>query len=91
VPNKATEVRGDATDKAGGSSAAGTAINTTGVIVGYSDTGAAVHAFIYSGSKMQDLHSLIPSHSGWVLSQANGVNDSGEIVGYGNDQWLGTQ
>jgi probable HAF family extracellular repeat protein len=32
---------------------------------------------------MQDLNSLIPVGSGWVLSIANGINDSGEIVGYG--------
>jgi probable HAF family extracellular repeat protein len=66
----------------------GTAINTAGTIVGYAEVPSSsesvvYHAFIYTGSKMQDLNKLIPSNSGWVLSQANGINDSGQIVGYG--------
>jgi len=66
----------------------GTSINAAGVIVGYAEVPSSseyivYHAFVYSGSKMQDLNKLIPSNSGWVLSQANGINDSGQIVGYG--------
>ena len=66
----------------------GTSINTNGVVVGYasvpdSSETLVYHAFLYSGSKMQDLNKLIPAKSGWVLTQANGINDSGEIVGYG--------
>jgi hypothetical protein len=41
------------------------------------------HAFLYSRGKMQDLNNLLASHSGWVLASANGINDYGQIVGYG--------
>ena len=30
---------------------------------------------------MQDLNNLIPANSGWVLGQATGINDAGQIVG----------
>ena len=32
-----------------------------------------------------DLNSLIPADSGWVLTSATGINDAGQIVGYGID------
>jgi probable HAF family extracellular repeat protein len=32
---------------------------------------------------MLDLNTLIPPGTGWTLDQANGINDAGEIVGYG--------
>ena len=49
-----------------------------------SNTGFIVyHAFLWSRESMRDLNALIPSGSGWVLSEANGVNDAGQIVGYG--------
>ena len=71
----------------GGTIATGTAINDSGVVVGYSNVpnpnAIVYHAFVYAGAKMQDLNSLVPKNSGWVLSQANGVNDAGQIVGYG--------
>jgi probable HAF family extracellular repeat protein len=41
------------------------------------------HAFLYSGGQMVDLNSLIPTNSGWVLTDAYSVNNSGQIVGYG--------
>ena len=41
------------------------------------------HAFVWNGVAMQDLNSLIPAGSGWLLTDANGVNDSGVIVGTG--------
>src|SRR5713226_5152335 len=52
------------------------AINTFGVVVGESDN----HAFIYTGGKLQDLNNLIPSGSGWLLTEATGINDTGQIV-----------
>ena len=60
------------------------AINAIGQVVGastFDDTGAS-HAFIYS-STMIDLNDLIPSLSGWTLCEAAGINDAGQIVGYG--------
>jgi probable HAF family extracellular repeat protein len=52
------------------------AINTFGVVVGESDN----HAFLYTGGKLQDLNTLIPSGSGWLLTEATGINDTGQIV-----------
>jgi probable HAF family extracellular repeat protein len=66
----------------------GFGINNSGVIVGESTfqthpTYIVYHAFVYSDGKMRDLNKLIPAGSGWVLSTAYGVNDAGQIVGYG--------
>jgi len=41
------------------------------------------HAFVVTGGKLQDLNRLIPANSGWVLQEATGINDAGQIVGYG--------
>ena len=32
---------------------------------------------------MKDLNKLIPAHSGWILTEASGINDAGQIVGSG--------
>jgi probable HAF family extracellular repeat protein len=61
------------------------AINTASVVVGTADVlnsngTTANHAFIYSGGKLQDLNNLISSGSGWVLTEATGINDKGQIV-----------
>jgi len=61
------------------------AINNFGVVVGTADVllsngTTANHAFIYSGGKLQDLNNLIPPGSGWVLTEATGINDNGQIV-----------
>ncbi|HEY6409526.1 MAG TPA: DUF3466 family protein [Ktedonobacteraceae bacterium] len=61
------------------------AINNSAVVVGsayvLNNNGTTdFHAFIYSGGKLQDLNQLIPSGSGWVLTEATGINDKGQIV-----------
>ena len=71
-----------------GQYASGLGINSTGVVVGestYQKNGQSIvyHAFVYSNGKMQDLNRLIPAGSGWVLTTAYGINDAGQIVGYG--------
>jgi hypothetical protein len=33
---------------------------------------------------MQDLNALIPPNSAWTLEVASGINDRGEIVGWGD-------
>ncbi len=59
-------------------------INSLGVVVGYSqDASSNPHAFVYD-TQMHDLNDLIPPSSGWVLSAAYGINDSGQITGYGS-------
>jgi probable HAF family extracellular repeat protein len=71
------------------------AINDYGSIVGYSWTlpGSGggppggpfneIHAFISDGRTMVNLNDLIASGSGWTLDQATGINNLGQIVGYG--------
>src|SRR5262249_53059709 len=59
-------------------------INAKGYIVGISTTALGeYHAFVSDGSVMQDLNALIPAGSGWILTVARDVNDSGQIVGVG--------
>jgi probable HAF family extracellular repeat protein len=41
------------------------------------------HAFLWSDGVMRDLNTLMPAGSGWVLEEATGVNDAGQIVGSG--------
>jgi probable HAF family extracellular repeat protein len=66
----------------------GYGINSSGTVVGTSDDGpAGSHAVIWqkgsNGYTMADLNSLIPTGSGWVLTGANAINDSGAIAGTG--------
>ena len=66
-------------------------INDGGQIVGYTETPSgyggfyAYHAFIDSDGTMTDLNSLIAANSGWTLINAEGINNSGQIVGYGTN------
>ena len=61
------------------------AINETSQIVGsYDVSGGGTHAFLYSSGTMVDLNSLLPNGSGWTsLDVARGINDHGQIVGWG--------
>ena len=61
-------------------------VNDSGVIVGQSDTGSAMHAFIYGlggNNTMQDMNTVFASSipSGWYLYSATGIDDRGDIVG----------
>jgi probable HAF family extracellular repeat protein len=59
-------------------------IDEKGRVVGSSDAkDSLLHAFIYSDGMMQDLNKLIPADTGWLLTEAKGINESGQIVGYG--------
>ena len=57
------------------------AINSWGQTVGNGGDNIAFFADV--GSTIVDLNSLIPSDSGWVLTNATGINDSGQIAGDG--------
>lgn len=61
------------------------AINNKSQIVGTADGGGYQNsrAFLYQQGKMYDLNALIPTASGWVLLDARGLNDKGQIVGSG--------
>ena len=66
-------------------------INDSGVIVGSSDKlinteqeECVQRAFIWdSVNQMQDLNDLIDPSSGWVLKEAQSINNHGQIVGWG--------
>lgn len=63
------------------------AINNSGHVVGFASPNflfsSIERAFIFSNGIMQDLNNLIPANSGWVLSRAVDINDTGQIVGNG--------
>jgi probable HAF family extracellular repeat protein len=56
------------------------AINNYGQVVGLLSSG---HPFLYTDGVVNDLNDLLPDGSGWVLNDARGINDAGQIVGYG--------
>jgi len=68
----------------GGAYANAWAINNLGQAVGDSDNEIGDgHAFIYTNNTMFDLNDLIPHDSGWILTKASDINDSGQIAGNG--------
>jgi probable HAF family extracellular repeat protein len=57
-------------------------INQLGDVVGsYHVVGAVDHAFLWRGGVMYDLNDFLPPNSGWVLNEAKGINDAGQIAG----------
>jgi len=53
-------------------------------VTGFSDTADNSHdAFLYDGTTMYDLNALISPSSGWTLSDGYGINDLGQITGFG--------
>lgn len=68
----------------GGDYSAVSALNNLGQVVGDSaDTNGDSRAFLWQSGTLVDLNSLLPSGSGWVLTKARFINDSGMIVGEG--------
>lgn len=63
----------------------GTASHVVGrATVATSSRYVSYHAFLWSGGVMRDLNALVPASSGWVLEEATGINDAGQIVGSGS-------
>jgi probable HAF family extracellular repeat protein len=59
-------------------------VNDSGEVVGYSYlTDGDQNAFLYDDGTMLNLNSLLPANSGWVLEEAFGINDAGQITGMG--------
>jgi probable HAF family extracellular repeat protein len=67
-----------------GANSAALAINAVGQVVGWSngDDGTP-HAVLWRAGRAKDLNLVIPEYSGWVLTQASGINRRGEITGTG--------
>ena len=63
--------------------------NNAGDVVGSSNS-ESYRAFLWRDGTIYDLNSCIPVDSGWVLVSANGINDSGQIVGHGILNGTGT-
>jgi probable HAF family extracellular repeat protein len=64
----------------------GYGINNIGQVVGGSSISGCSYcwaAFLYSDGKMIDLNTLLPPSSGWTLTNAQKINDSGQIIGQG--------
>jgi len=63
-------------------------VNLRGQVVGVSygltaDGSFTERAVIWKNGKAVDLTALLPPDSGWQLLDANGINDFGDIVGFG--------
>lgn len=60
-------------------------INSAGLIVGNSQrvSGSAAVATLWQNGLPIDLNTMIAPGSGWVLRSAEGINDAGDIVGFG--------
>jgi probable HAF family extracellular repeat protein len=68
----------------GGRSSNAAAINSEGDVVGTAQTGASVsHGYIDRNGRMIDLNGLIPAGSGIVITNAQDINDHGEIAAEG--------
>ena len=64
----------------GGSGTIANDINNLGQIVGHDVSHRAV---MWEDGAISDLNDLIPAGSGWTLRSARGINDLGQIVGWG--------
>jgi probable HAF family extracellular repeat protein len=49
-------------------------------------SGGAQRAFLCANGTMTDLNALVDPVCGWNLAVATGINDSGQIVGYGTNE-----
>jgi len=68
----------------GGSDSVAAAINDGGMIVGASITAdSGFHGFIEKHGKLIDLNTLIPANSGIVITNAQDINDRGQIAAQG--------
>jgi probable HAF family extracellular repeat protein len=74
----------------GGEWALATVVNGHGQTVGISTTAPGqqpfepgTHAFLWDGADLVDLNRTIPPDRAWRLTVANGINDAGQIVGFG--------
>lgn len=74
----------------GGSFSQGKDINALGDVVGSSpvDASGFGHGFLYTGGAMYDLNSLLDT-TGWLITEAQRINDNGTILAYGCHDQMG--
>jgi probable HAF family extracellular repeat protein len=70
----------------------GRGINRSNQVVGFYSTGAVAtgRAALWVGNKMQDLNNFIDPEDGWILNNADRINDLGQIVGGGTHNGKGS-
>lgn len=78
TPGQSIQLPADSLGNLGAAFCSARGINADGDVVGSSSTGSQIHAFIYTDGTMSDLNSLIGPTT-VVLTQATGINDSGQI------------
>jgi probable HAF family extracellular repeat protein len=70
----------------GGTYSRALSINDRGEVVGSSDSSVGTRAFVWTaGRGIEDLNTLIPANSDFVLFEAVSVNNRGMILALGND------
>ena len=69
----------------GGYNSTSYGLNNTGSVVGSAEIlNRDLHAFVWTAAGgMRDLNDIIPINSGWLLTEARAVNDTGVIAGNG--------
>jgi probable HAF family extracellular repeat protein len=60
------------------------ALNDGGIVVGTARAADMyLHAVLWQDGQILDLNDVLPAGSGWVLNEARGVNNLGQVVGRG--------
>jgi probable HAF family extracellular repeat protein len=69
----------------GGVQSSAEGVNAAGDVVGWSNTTAGpMHAFLWTAANgLVDLNSLVDPAEGWTFVAAYGINDKGQVTGYG--------
>jgi probable HAF family extracellular repeat protein len=82
--NRAINAGSDMIPTLGGSENSARSINDSDQVVGTSSlSDDRWHAFLFENELVTDLNDLIPSDSGWELTEAYGINHDSFIVGQG--------
>jgi probable HAF family extracellular repeat protein len=65
-------------------------INGAGQVVGRAVAGIENHGFLYSDGAMWDLNALLVRGGDWIVMEARGINDAGQIAATAWSRSLGT-
>jgi len=65
----------------------GDALNNLGQVAGraYNASDHTTHLVLFNQGELTDVSSLIPASAGWRFESVNGMNDAGQIIGYGRN------